>query len=262
MQEGKKERKKGGLIHPLFIQHRDSSTHSWIRLKRAVRGPLAPSYAPPVTRIPARRLALPDNLHHLALPQTEVLGHGIPDLDPGQLALLQAVALQQLDLLLGAQELVRGHELVVRDVDQQVLLLERLDDVRLDGGDDLERGGGDGGLRDEDARVELVLVDVLGEGAHLLDADAGVGAEFDPDGADLRERGRVGFRGESGVFGEHGVGGFEGGVHFLAAAVGGLVASVPWELFFGGGGGGCGEGQTQGHRWGRRRFCETRRAIC
>lgn len=156
---------------------------------------------------------------------------------------------------------MRGHELVVRDVDQQVLLLERLDDVRLDGGDDLERGGGDGGLRDEDARVELVLVDVLGEGAHLLDADAGVGAEFDPDGADLRERGRVGFRGEGGVFGEHGVGGFEGGVHFLAAAVGGLVASAPWEPFFLEEGWG-GEGQTQAHRWGRRRFCETRRAIC
>lgn len=65
--------------------------------------------------------------------------------------------------------------------------------------------------------MEFVLVNVLGEGAHLLDADAGVGAEFDPDGADLWEGGRVGFCGEGGVFGEHGVGGFEGCVHFLAA---------------------------------------------
>lgn len=73
--------------------------------------------------------------------------------------------------------------------------------MRLHGGDDFERGGRDGGLRDEDAGVKLVLVDVLGEGAHLFDADAGVGAEFDPDGADLREGGRVGLCGEGGVFG-------------------------------------------------------------
>lgn len=90
---------------------------------------------------------------------------------------------------------------MLRDVDQQILLLERLDDVRLHGGDDFQGCGRDGGLRDEDAGVELVLVDVLGEGAHLLDADAGVGAEFDPDGADLRERGRVGLCGDGGVSG-------------------------------------------------------------
>ena len=82
---------------------------------------------------------------------------------------------------------------MMRDVDQQILLLERLDDVRLDGGDDFQGGGRDGGLGDEDAAVEFVLIDVLGEGAHLFDADAEVGAEFDPDGADLREWVRVGF---------------------------------------------------------------------
>ncbi len=65
-----------------------------------------------------------------------------------------------------------------------------------------------------------MLGDVLGEGAHLLDADAGVGGEFDPDGADLGLRGRVRLCGEGGVFGEHGVGGAEGRVHFFAAGRG------------------------------------------
>ena len=65
--------------------------------------------------------------------------------------------------------------------------------------------------------MEFVLGDVVGEGAHLLDADAGVGGEFDPDGADLGLGGGVGFGGYGGVFGDHGVGGAEGGVHFLAA---------------------------------------------
>ncbi len=120
----------------------------------------------------------------------------------------------------------------MRNVDQEVLLLERLDDGGQDDGDDLEGGGRDGGLGDEDAGEELVLGDVLGEGAHLLDADAGVGGEFDPDGADLGLRGRVRLCGEGGVFGEHGVGGAEGGVHFFAAGRG--VSGSGWRLSGGG----------------------------
>ena len=89
---------------------------------------------------------------------------------------------------------------MMRDVDQQILLLERLDDVVRDGGDDFQRRGRDGRLGDQDAAFEVVLVNVLAEGAHLFDADAEVGAEFDPDGADLGERVRVGFGGEGGVF--------------------------------------------------------------
>ena len=80
---------------------------------------------------------------------------------------------------------MRRHQLMMRNIHQQILLLERLDNRREHDGDDFERGGRDGGLRDEDAGVEFVLGDVVGEGAHLLDADAGVGGEFDPDGADL-----------------------------------------------------------------------------
>ena len=48
--------------------------------------------------------------------------------------------------------------------------------------------------------MKVMLTDVLREGAHLLYADAGFGAELDPDGADLWEWGRVSFGGEGGVF--------------------------------------------------------------
>lgn len=111
--------------------------------------------------------------------------------------------------------------------------MERLDDGRENDGDDFQRGGRDGGLRDEDAGVEFVLTDVLGEGAHLLYADADVGGEFDPDGADLGLRVGVGFGGYGGVFCKHGVGGSERGVHFLAA--GGRVSVWSYTLMFGGG---------------------------
>ena len=65
--------------------------------------------------------------------------------------------------------------------------------------------------------MEIVLVDVLGESAHLFYADAGVRGEFDPDGADLGLRVRFDFGGYGGVLCKHGVGGSEGGGHFLAA---------------------------------------------
>ena len=65
--------------------------------------------------------------------------------------------------------------------------------------------------------MEFVLVDVLGESAHLFYADAGVGGEFDPDGADLGLRIGFSFCGYGGVFCKHGVSGSEGGGHFLAA---------------------------------------------
>ena len=76
--------------------------------------------------------------------------------------------------------------------------------------------GSDALLCDQDARLEIVRVDVLGEVAHLFDADGGVSAELDPDGADGRERVWGGGRGERGVFLQHGRGGFERGRHLLA----------------------------------------------
>lgn len=77
-----------------------------------------------------------------------------------------------------------GHELMVGDVDEQILLLEGLNDGGQHDGDDLQGGGRDGCLGDEDASVEIVLVDVLGKGAHLLDPDGRLRAEFDPHGPD------------------------------------------------------------------------------
>lgn len=131
---------------------------------------------------------------------------------------------------------MRRYKLMMRNIDQQILLLERLDDGRENDGDDFQRGGGDGGLGYENAGVKFVLVDVLGEGAHLLYTDAGVGGKFDPDGTDLGLRVGVGFCRYRGVLCEHGVGGSEGGVHFLAAGVGVLVSwyTLMWRI--GGGG--------------------------
>lgn len=76
-------------------------------------------------------------------------------------------------------------------------------------------------MGDEDAGVKIVGGDVLGEGAHLLDADGGVGGEFHPDGAD-RGGWRVGVGGGGGgdgVFGYHCFGGFGLEGHFAAAAL-------------------------------------------
>ena len=246
------------------------SVHYGMRFKNAVlRSPpikttksllnssLFPSDRPPVTSIPPGRLTSPNDLHHLPFPQPQILRHGIPHLDPRQLALLQAISLQQLHLLLRTQKLMRRHQLMMRNIDQQILLLEGLDDGGENDGDDLERGGGDRGLCDEDAGLEFVLVDVLGEGAHLLYAYARVRGEFDPDGADLGLRGGFGFRGYGGVFCKHGVGGFEGGVHLLAA--GWCVSLV--LLAHGAFGQVDVGGQTQAHRWGQRSFCENHREI-
>ena len=122
---------------------------------------------------------------------------------------------------------------MMRNVDQQILLLEGLNDkARLiqHCGDNLERGGRDGGLGDEDAGVKIVLTAVVGEVAHLLYADGLISGEFDPDGADDGNRVGVCFCFEWGIFLHHGGCGFEGCCHFLAA-----VEGVSYVLGWGGG---------------------------
>ena len=111
-------------------------------------------------------------------------------------------------------------QFVLGDVDEQILLVEHLDDGGQHRGDDFEGRGGDADGGDEDARVEVVLRDVVGEGAELFDADGVVAVEFDPDGADggLGAGGFAGGRGGVGVFVEHGLGGAGGEVHFAPAA--------------------------------------------
>lgn len=162
-------------------------------------------YSPPITGISTGRLALPDDLHHLAPLQAQILCDRISGLDAWQLAFLQPIAFQQPALLLRTEQDVLGHELVMGDVDQQILLLKGLDDGGQHDGDDLQGRGRDGCLGDEDAGVEIVLIDVLGKLSHLLDPDGRVGAELDPDGPDRRWRwGRIGRSGDVGVFLYHG----------------------------------------------------------
>lgn len=101
-----------------------------------------------------------------------------------------------------------GHELVVGDVDQQVLLEEALDLGQvLDGGEGLACRGGQGAVGDHDSRLVLVGDDVLGEVADLTDAEGRVAEELDPDGAAVGGGIGVGVGLWGGVFSEHGVAG-------------------------------------------------------
>lgn len=76
---------------------------------------------------------------------------------------------------------------MVSNIDQEISVHEALNaSFRSDSGDDLERGRGDSDGGDEDAGREVVCRAVLGEGAHLLDADVSVVEELNPNGADVR----------------------------------------------------------------------------
>ena len=165
------------------------------------------SDGPPVSGIPPRRLTLANDLDHLSPPQAHVPRQRVQRLDAGQLVLLQAIALQQRLLLLGAQQDVAGHEVVVGDVDEQVLLDEGLDDGRQHDGRHLHGRRRQRLLRDQDARVEAVLLQVLREVAHLLDAQRVVLGELDPDRADGWGRLGVAGRALRRVLGDHGGGG-------------------------------------------------------
>lgn len=91
------------------------------------------------------------------------------------------------------------------DVDQQILLLEMLADAAGHAAQQAHSGRRDGSLGDEHAGVEVVLVDEVVEGTHLLGADTGrVRAEFNVDGTAVGLGVRVGFAGQGGVFRLHG----------------------------------------------------------
>ena len=110
-------------------------------------------------------------------------------------------------------------QLVPSDVDQQILLLEMLADTAGDTAQQTHSGRGDRGLGDEHAGVEVVLVDNMVEGAHLLGTDTGrVGAEFNVDGSAVRlgVRVRVGLEGR--VFEVHGLRGASLDFHLVPAA--------------------------------------------
>lgn len=70
-----------------------------------------------------------DDLHDLSSLDPKVACYWVPGLDPGQLALTKLVSGQQLrHLLLGHDHMLRD-QLVLRDVDEQLLLQELLQDV-------------------------------------------------------------------------------------------------------------------------------------
>ena len=83
--------------------------------------------------------------------------------------------------------------------------------------------------------MEIVLVDVLREGAHLFDADGGVGAEFNPDGTDCGSGVGIGGCGQGSIFFDHGSGGFEGGGHFFAIGAAERVGEAGAEFVKGDG---------------------------
>lgn len=169
------------------------------------RPPPPKSHAESVTRIPASRLTGPNDLDDLRTLQPEVAGDGIGLLDAGQLGLLEAVALEEGRLLVAGEDDVAGHELVVGDVDEEVGLEEALNlGEALDGLEGLAGGGGEGRVRDHDARLVAVGDDVARELADLAHAKVGLGEELDPDGAAVGRRVRVGGRLGGQALAQHG----------------------------------------------------------
>ena len=126
---------------------------------------------PAVTGIATCSLRLADNLNDLTATQTKVAGDRVGDLYTGQLGLFQTIAFEELALLLGAKQDVLGDQLVAGDVDEQILFLEVLADAAGDSGEQTHGRGRDRCLRDEDTGVEVVLIDKVVEGAHLLGSD-------------------------------------------------------------------------------------------
>jgi len=113
---------------------------------------------------------------------------------------------------------VLGDELVAGDVNQQVLLLEVLTDATGYAAQQAHGGGRDRGLRNENAGVEVALVDDVVESAHLLGADARrVRAEVDIDRAAVGLGGRVRFARQRSVLHLHDLGGAGLDFHFSAA---------------------------------------------
>lgn len=90
----------------------------------------ATSDGPSVRSIPSSSFRLPNDLHNLTSPQTQIPRHRIVHSDSRQLCLLQSVSLKQTTLLLLTQRNVLGHQLVLGDVDEQIFLPEDFHDRR------------------------------------------------------------------------------------------------------------------------------------
>lgn len=193
-----------------------------------IRLPISASDAESVAGIPAGRLTVPDNLDNLPPPETKVLGHGVRRQDTRELRLLQTVPLQQGDLLVARQQHVFRHELVVRDVDEQIRLEEALDlGVGLDALECLARRGRERDGRHHDAKLVVVVNKKRRELADLRDTELLLVEELNPDGTDLGRRrllhlagGRV-LLGRGSVLANHGLARARG--ELQAVAVDGAV---------------------------------------
>jgi len=177
------------------------------------------SHAQPVTGIPPSSLARSNNLDHLPTLEPQIPCNRILGQDPRQLCLFEAIPLQQRGLFLAAEQDVLGHKLVVRNVDEQILLEKALNERELRGdGHDLAglRGEGDGG--NQNAGLEVVLGAVLDKLLHHANADRGLfRAELNPDRAALRLRVGV-LRGRwRGELLDHCFAGASGELHLCAA---------------------------------------------
>lgn len=179
----------------------------------------------PVTGISTRRLTNSDNLDNLSPLEPQIPRHRILLQDTRQLRLLQAVPLQQRSLLLPGEQHVPRHQLVVRNVDQQVVLEEALNlGQALDGSKRLAGGGRQRHGGHHDARLVVVGDCVLCKVADLRDAKLLVGQELDPDGAAVGHGVGVGGCDGRGVFAEHGVAWTGGELEFGAAVFGCMLA--------------------------------------
>lgn len=125
-------------------------------------------------------------------------------LNARQLRILQPVPRQQSLSLLSRQKHMFWHQLMLRDVHQQLTLHERLDAAHVrHAGNDFERTRGRGHVCDEDAGVVVCCARLLDEVAHMFHADGRVLDEGDVDCSDVCFGIWVGRRRDGGVFAVH-----------------------------------------------------------
>ena len=123
------------------------------------------------------------------------------------------------------QQDVFRHQLMLRDIHQQVLLVEDLNHPRQHARNQLLRAPGHRPVRDEDPRVIVPLVDRVRELPEVPRAHALVVVELHPHGADVRRRRRLRRGRRRRVLVEHGLRRARGETHLapVGAALGARV---------------------------------------
>jgi hypothetical protein len=179
---------------------------------------------PSVTCVASCCLRLSDDLDYGSSPESQELCDWVCGLDTRQLCLLQAIPQEQLRLFLCAQQHVLGHQFVLGDVDQEILLDENFHTAwrcfaQACATAQEAEGHACHGLNGEhDTGVEVSVDQVLHVVAQMLQAGVFVAVELDPDGADGGLRVRFLLRWGGGVLEEHLFAGLAGEVEARAAA--------------------------------------------